>query len=285
KPEDFKNHIAFLKKSDNFNWRIQFIRGNYHTFPPGQEIKIKSWLMMDNLLIHIFKGSIGFICGPEKVILRKGQIGIFPEGAIIDCFRPDNRFLEHQIIHFYSLTLSGEELFTFLKAPLVINPRRESLAPGLITRIVQEANKEPHGWKTSCQSLCESMVYDLIRTCGDQFAASTMVTGQIYSRTGKVIKFIRENIGKNIKIHELAEIMNLSEPHFIRIFRGETGLTPVNYFQKLKILEAVKIKRRRNLSWIKIAESLGFSDVYYFYRVFKKVCRVPPNQYLAKPEM
>ena len=52
------------------------------------------------------------------------------------------------------------------------------------------------------------------------------------NRIRKTIRYIRKNIDKNITIDELTEICCLSKDHFIRLFKEEIHVTPVQYFSK-----------------------------------------------------
>lgn len=72
--------------------------------------------------------------------------------------------------------------------------------------------------------------------------------------------------------------------YFRKIFKQETGMTPTECLQKMRIEEAKKIFHRRgNSMQIKeVSAQCGFADPYYFTKVFRKQAKMSPSEYLAK---
>lgn len=70
--------------------------------------------------------------------------------------------------------------------------------------------------------------------------------------------------------------------HFRKLFKDSTGTTPLNFLHVLRIDCAKALMRRygRDLTLREVAERSGFSDPYYFSRVFKKFEKISPSEYL-----
>ncbi|MGL6221188.1 MAG: helix-turn-helix domain-containing protein, partial [Lacrimispora sphenoides] len=67
-----------------------------------------------------------------------------------------------------------------------------------------------------------------------------------------------------------------------RVFKKYKGTSPIEYFTKLKIEKAKELMIQfPDLSLRKISESLGFNDVYYFSKVFKKITGIAPSEMRA----
>ena len=81
---------------------------------------------------------------------------------------------------------------------------------------------------------------------------------------------------------DYAKICGLSEYHFIRKFKKETGLTPLQYKNKIIVTKATELLETTNLNISEIAHMLGFEDSLYFSRVFKKEKGVSPKKYITK---
>ena len=102
------------------------------------------------------------------------------------------------------------------------------------------------------------------------------------SKLGKInttIDFMKENITASPSLKDLALSTGLSENHYMRLFRKQTGFSPVDYFIRLKVQNACRELDLSDMFVHEIADSLGFQDCYYFSRVFKKVMGVSPNAY------
>ena len=101
-------------------------------------------------------------------------------------------------------------------------------------------------------------------------------------RIAKLIRYIRENINRNITIDELASFCCLTNDHFIRLFKKEMQCTPIQYINQKKIEKAQLLLIVGNLSIKEIAYQLSFENISYFYRLFSKITGLPPNRYKEK---
>lgn len=100
-------------------------------------------------------------------------------------------------------------------------------------------------------------------------------------RITRVLHFIRKHIDEPIRIRELAEICHLSDDHFIRLFRKETGCTPIHYINQKKIEKAQLLLLVEDTPVKDIAYSLSFDNISYFNRLFKQITQHTPTQYCA----
>ena len=98
-------------------------------------------------------------------------------------------------------------------------------------------------------------------------------------RIVKVLNYIRKNINKPIKIKQLSGICNLTEDHFIRLFKREIQSTPVRYINQKKIEKAQLMLVIENIPIKDIAYDLSFENVSYFNRLFKQVTQYTPTEY------
>ena len=117
-----------------------------------------------------------------------------------------------------------------------------------------------------------------------QLTARFLKDAQPKSETGddriqKCLTYIRKNINQNIKIDTLAEIVCLSRDHLIRLFKKETGLTPVQYISNKKMEKAQLLLVSGNMSIKEIAFMLSYEDHSYFNRLFKKATGLSPMEY------
>lgn len=75
--------------------------------------------------------------------------------------------------------------------------------------------------------------------------------------------------------------------HLRRLFRRETGLTPLEYLTKLRVSNAEKLMRDNavlHYSVSDISVMSGFYDSGYFSRVFRKMTGMTPSEYMQKHE-
>lgn len=99
------------------------------------------------------------------------------------------------------------------------------------------------------------------------------------NRILKVLKYIRKHIDQNITMEEMTNMCYLCKNHFIRLFKKEMEITPIQYINQKKIEKAQLMLITGNQSIKDIAYALSFENVYYFNRVFKKITGTTPLKY------
>lgn len=93
------------------------------------------------------------------------------------------------------------------------------------------------------------------------------------------ISYIDKNFSKDIKIEDLASKVYLSANYFRKVFKEVTGLTPLEYINKLRIAKAQKLLTTTNYPISYISELIGVSDVNYFSRLFHSMIGLAPSEY------
>jgi len=83
-------------------------------------------------------------------------------------------------------------------------------------------------------------------------------------------------LNTNFKIGELAEMCNISESYFKRLFKKNYGMPPKKYIIRLKINHACNLLRQKRYTVTQVAEICNFSDVYFFSRQFKNYVGITP---------
>ena len=96
----------------------------------------------------------------------------------------------------------------------------------------------------------------------------------------RIISFLSENYAAKISLDQIARNMYLSPVYISKIFKEETGDSPINYLIKIRLEKARDILLQGNERSIKnIANSVGYEDVYHFSKLFKKYYGISPLHY------
>lgn len=94
------------------------------------------------------------------------------------------------------------------------------------------------------------------------------------------IFFIAKNFRTPLVLTDLAKEAALSKFHFHRLFKAETGYTPLNYINKLKLEHTVHfLMMYPNSKQLEIAFESGYSSPVVFARVFKQFYGMSPMNY------
>ena len=100
------------------------------------------------------------------------------------------------------------------------------------------------------------------------------------SRIINGIRHMEKNI-QEIKIRNssLAEIGGMSVNAYARLFKEQTGYSPRKYLLRMRTEKACNLLHHSDLSIDQIASDCGFSDRYYFTRIFSRTMKVSPGLY------
>jgi AraC-like DNA-binding protein len=104
-------------------------------------------------------------------------------------------------------------------------------------------------------------------------------TGNNKNIVNNSIKYLRDNFSQKIDLENLSANAGLSISHFSKIFKEETGISPINYLINLKIKKACEFLRFTNLLVKEISYKVGILDIYYFTKVFTKNVGLSLSQY------
>lgn len=113
----------------------------------------------------------------------------------------------------------------------------------------------------------------------EQYRHFTISAQKEYPFASRVIHYMQENIEHNLKLEQLAAYFKFSPSHFSMLFQKETGVSPINYFIRLKIQKACQYIELTNLRLNEIALKLGFEEPAYFSRLFTKIMGISPSAY------
>ncbi|MBQ7032880.1 MAG: helix-turn-helix transcriptional regulator [Clostridia bacterium] len=94
-----------------------------------------------------------------------------------------------------------------------------------------------------------------------------------------VITFMEENIHKEISVKDLAACVQFHPNYFIRKFKEDFGVSPMKYFDNIRIKKALELISQTDKSFFEIASSIGINDPYYFSTFFKERVGMSPKKF------
>jgi len=99
----------------------------------------------------------------------------------------------------------------------------------------------------------------------------------------QILVFVDKNIGGQIYLQSVCDTFHVSQPYISRLFKKYTGSSFSKYLNSMRIKEAVRLMETDETIHIKeISDALGFSDQFYFSKVFKIMMKCTPSEYLKK---
>ncbi len=91
--------------------------------------------------------------------------------------------------------------------------------------------------------------------------------------------YIEQNYSDDFILGELAQLCSLSPGYLSRAFRQSTGRPLFEYINRIRIQKACLLLKRSKMPIIEIAFSVGYNNLSFFNRYFRKLMRISPRQY------
>ncbi|MEQ1828972.1 MAG: AraC family transcriptional regulator, partial [Pirellula sp.] len=97
------------------------------------------------------------------------------------------------------------------------------------------------------------------------------------------IRFMESHLAETISVEHIAKEVGCSRARLFELFKESVGMTPNDYWVRLRINLAQKLLKKTNKSILEIAMDCGFSTSQYFSNVFRKYTGVSPSDYRRTP--
>ncbi|MGN1077458.1 MAG: AraC family transcriptional regulator [Candidatus Gallimonas sp.] len=161
-----------------------------------------------------------------------------------------------------SLHLSGGNFYEFEK---------------LMTNMYEEYEHREKGYYALLRSYLTELIIKIFRKI-DKNENITLKTKQEYY-INLAIQYIENNYMKKISLEDIAYRSFLSKSYFSQLFKEVTGTTFSAYCQKVRIEKACQMLTTTNDTIQSIAEKVGYTDMKFFYNVFKRLTGEIPGDY------
>ena len=93
------------------------------------------------------------------------------------------------------------------------------------------------------------------------------------------LSYVEDHYATVESLAEVAGYVNLNAEYFCRLFKSEVGTTFNSYLTEYRIKKAVDLLSKTDLKVYEVAEKVGYANLSYFSRVFKKITGENPFFY------
>ena len=231
---------------------------NYkHAFRSGREkhgfIYVASGSMLD-----VFQD-----CGVSRLRASKGDLIFIPKGSVYT-----GMYLEDDTcIKLVQFDVISGELPEYLSAPTKIDlPRAHEQIDAFFRPTELHTSYHPF-YYLSC-------LYGLLWQI-DETEASLPPK---YKKLQPALSEITERWNQNEKVSYYAELCNMSEANFRRLFSEYTGRSPIDYRNDIRLLHAKNKLQSGEYNVSEAAYESGFSNLSFFIRLYKKKYGYTPKK-------
>ena len=231
-------------------------------------------------MVYVTHGTVGIMAGSKIYHLHKNEVIFHKPYEFHRIWSAEDSSPEYLIVSF---DLSGTGTNYFENLTLKPNDIQSKLLNTLVIYTKENKPRENNfldcAGKNGSDFSCFVYLLDLI-LCS--FAKSSELISESKSENAmifeKVVKYMENNLNKNISIEEFSKYANVSLSTLKRIFLKYSSIGIHSYFQMLKIQKAKNLLRN-GMSVYNVSKSLGFSNQNNFSLAFKRTVGLSPSEY------
>jgi len=160
----------------------------------------------------------------------------------------------------------------------------DPLAPNLfeiIREIKQEWDGRQEGFRLVVKALLMKLLALLYRhfKLGGEISDDVKSFRKSYNRIRDVIYYINQNFNRDLTLDELAKVALMNKTYFSEFFKSVVQMNVSDYILNCRISSACSLLKTTDRDIIDISSDCGFKSISSFYKSFKKLSGVSPNQY------
>lgn len=232
-------------------------------------------------LVYIYEGTGRFACSGVKKEVRAGDLVYFPKGAWQYMRTDRQRLLKLYTVNFQAVfpvedggdwrMEPAEFSFAFVKSmeDEAIQKRFEVLFERLSHLFLAGEG---------LQSVKQRETLAEILGLADLCQRSQNISYSSRDKANQAVHFMAVHYAEKLTLASLAGKAGLSPSHFSAVFRTVTGKSPIDYLIHLRIFKAKQLLSD-GMRVTDVAEAVGFSDIYYFSSVFRRLEGVSPSRF------
>ena len=226
-------------------------------------------------LFVVTNGTLLYEKGSYKECIKEGQIGYIARGSV----DKSSAYLCEDVSYIaVNFCFDKENVVATLPFKTLCSHGNAYNYESLFTQALSFFLSKTPGYMEICNGLVAQIIghlYNEYRIPNADIQKSQKIE--------QSVDFLKKHFAdSDFKIGQLAQIANMSEKHFRRIFFDVYKKTPYVFLQEFRINKAEILLLYTSKSISEIAIQCGFSDVYSFSHSFKKHNGMSPSEYRTK---
>lgn len=231
-----------------------------------------------NLAFHltlITYGKCVYWINHEKVIVEKGDLLLIP--GHIPYYGKSIPTVVHTkfVVNFKKTDIDARLPILQLQDPLKQKLGCYEIIHERLRGMLGQWKDRPHYYEMMAEAmLTEALIYL------NQERDRGVISSEKHRRIESMKQYIQLHYRKKVTKEELGDVIHTTPNYAATLFKAVTNQTISEYVHLLRMKTAVYMLTESELTISEISDFLGYSDVSYFHRIFKRNLGGPPSEFL-----
>ncbi len=221
------------------------------------------------LLLYIHRGAVRFFLHGRELQAKSGDFILYAPGEEQHHIYESIRSGEFYYLHFTTENPAYLEALG-MQTSVLYHSQSSADTADIFERIIRELQLQREDYRRACRSLAMYLFISVRRQIFDE--KEEQRDPELFA----VIQYIRKHYDENTDLERYAEMCEMSKYHFSRLFKKQTGMSPLEYRTSVRLEHAKELLLHTRYSVKHIAEQIGYSSPEYFSGAFKKQTGLSP---------
>lgn len=242
-------------------------------------------------IIYIKKGKGTVVVDLKSYPVSAGTLVLLLPGRLHGIKQYENNSMEYENIIFHPNILLAKQnddcshdyffpLFSnTISIPTFITPSLKNYKEiiSCIDGADEICKTYPKAYQFALKAQLFQFFYLLFSDCTD--TSHSQKKRRTLDKMKQIIKYIECNYMKKVTIADISKEIGLSQSHFMKYFKNTMGTSFIDYLNEYRLTMASRLLFTSDSSILDIASEVGFDNLSYFNRLFKKRFGTTPSNY------
>jgi Response regulator containing CheY-like receiver domain and AraC-type DNA-binding domain len=243
--------------------------------------QIKQEICRTYNLILIYSGEAEFFCNRQSYRGRRGDLICFKPGGIRAAHTFEDNLMSCFAVDFlYICPVWEEQGWQLCHHELPLEFHQKIGDRYLFARLLDLFAGLTGEWLSGKQNRagrCRAIFTEIMNLLLLQQGQGELHYDRI-RKVEKVIQYMAEHYQEALSLNDLSRVIRISPSYLGNIFKETTGKAPIEYLIGIRIQKAKELIRE-GCSMTETAYRVGFHDLFYFSKSFKKYEGMTPSEY------
>ena len=253
----------------------------FHRAEPGWHSPSKSVVQTDFDIWYVAYGSGEVLTDGKWVAFAAGDLITLRPGSTYEREKAGPEPFQIYFAHVLPFGRDDRGLNAFLSEvwPVQMSLLHRPEFVNLFERLFEAYATRPSHHSLSVKGLTFQLLDILFRELRQTGARPP--AGRAHVNVLRARSVIEANYATALTLDDIAKDCGLSTSHLRALFRGQFGVSPIEYLLRVRIREA-KLLLARGERMKEVASRTGFSSQHYFCRQFRKRTGMTPTEFMQE---